>query len=99
MIKILALDGLVGILNPYERAWTHKKRFNDHLDSPPEKVRELYRLIKYFDWNPPKTKYNDSRELTWLNMRTMQWENIETYNHEIINEINGFNKNSRTNEG
>lgn len=87
--KVLALDSLVGFLSLKERIWLQLERRDVYVLTRRSINRSLIlkELILKHRWEPPKRKYNDSRQEVWLNTKTGNWEPIEKYHHPILTEL------------
>lgn len=89
--RILALDSLVNVLTVQERINLQKQRQLPvgwfYFSQYTEMIKILTCLILRYGWYPPKRKYDDAKMEVWLNPNTGDWQPIETYQHQIINEV------------
>lgn len=84
-LHILQLDGLVSVLNQYERSMAHKKAQKHLINNENTKnMMVLIELVRQYRWCAPQVKYTDSRDLKYYDEDAEKWLNVEEYNHPII---------------
>ncbi len=93
--SVLALDSISPFLEFYHRMEIHKIileqiRYGTKIDinnfSP--MMQKVMNLIKQHNWERPERKYNEGRlNLLYYDEYLEQWQPIENYKHEIINDL------------
>lgn len=83
---LLSLDSLFCFLNQAERCTAIKLMLNQEAELT-EKMHKALLLIEQHQWEPPEFKIGQDRITRFYNKKTEQWQMTNSYEHQIINEI------------
>jgi len=83
---LVSLDSIVKFLTQGERCIAIKLMLNNEADTTP-KMDEALKLIDRHQWEPPEYKIGQDRITRFYDSSTERWEQLDYYEHPIINEI------------